>query len=246
MLTVDKLSYSVGNKTILADINFDLQHNSLTCILGPNGAGKTSLLKQICGLSKNKSATIKFGDEDLLAMTELQRAALIAYVPQKTSSLPDFSVREFIQQASYCHSAKTLPIDLDAILLTCELKTIEKQSLSTLSGGEMQRVLFASSLYQASPLILLDEVTAGLDPAHHDSICQLIHKTKELHKLTYLWVTHDINAALRYADRILILKNSKLIFDDTPDALKNGILLSEIFEKEFKVLSDEQGQKYLI
>ena len=95
-------------------------------------------------------------------------------------------------------------------------------------------------------MILLDEVTAGLDPAHHDSICQLIQQTRESHKLTYLWVTHDINSALMYADRILILKNGELIYDDNPQSLEDGRFLSQVFDKQFKVLSDEQGQKYLI
>ena len=246
MLNTTNLSYSIEGKTILKDINFSLESNSITCVLGPNGAGKTTLLKQICGLSKVEKGTITIDNKNISKMNENQRACEIAYVPQKASSLPSFTVRDFILQASYSHQeGQTFP-PLDDLLSICELNTIQNQTLSTLSGGEMQRTLFASALYQASPLILLDEVTAGLDPAHHDSICQLIQQTRESHKLTYLWVTHDINSALMYADRILILKNGELIFDDNPQSLEDGRFLSQVFDKQFKVLSDEQGQKYLI
>lgn len=246
MLTVKNLSYSIDNKNILKDINFNLEKNSITCILGPNGAGKTTLLKQICGLSKLKHESIYINDKDISLMNETQRASEIAYVPQKSSSLPAFSVKEFIQQASYSHKdGQKIPC-LDEILKTCELESIDQQDISTLSGGEMQRCLFASALYQASPIVLLDEVTAGLDPAHHDSLCQLIHKTRDSHELTYLWVTHDINSALNYADRILIFKNSELIFDDKPKLLEDAHFLSQVFDKQFKVLKDDQGKKYLI
>ena len=246
MLNTTNLSHSVEGKTILKDINFSLAPNSITCILGPNGAGKTTLLKQICGLSKVEQGTITIDNKNISAMNETQRASEIAYVPQKASSLPGFTVRDFILQASYSHLDEQNVTPLDELLSICELNTIQNQTLATLSGGEMQRTLFASALYQASPLILLDEVTAGLDPAHHDSICQLIQQTRESHKLTYLWVTHDINSALMYADRILILKDGKLIYDDNPQSLEDGRFLSQVFDKQFKVLSDEQGQKYLI
>jgi len=246
MLHTQNLSYSIEGKTILKDISFTLENNSITCVLGPNGAGKTTLLKQLCGLHKVQQGTITINNKNISEMNETQRASEIAYVPQKASSLPDFSVRDFILQASYSHQEGQNTPPFDDILSICELSTIQNQALSTLSGGEMQRTLFASALYQASPLVLLDEVTAGLDPAHHDSICQLIQQTRESHKLTYLWVTHDINSALKYADRILILKNAELIYDGKPDSLEDGLFLSQVFDKQFKVLSDEQGQKYLI
>jgi len=246
MLHTQNLSYSIEGKTILKDINFSLVPNSITCILGPNGAGKTTLLKQLCGLHKVQQGTITINDKNISEMNETQRASEIAYVPQKASSLPGFSVRDFILQASYSHQEGQNTPHFDDILSICELSTIQNQALSTLSGGEMQRTLFASALYQASPLVLLDEVTAGLDPAHHDSICQLIQQTRRTHELTYLWVTHDINSALKYTDRILILKNAELIYDDKPHCLEDGRFLSQVFDKQFKVLSDEQGQKYLI
>jgi iron complex transport system ATP-binding protein len=246
MLQVQDLSYFIQSKCILKDINFSVKKNTITCILGPNGAGKTSLLKQICGLHKLEHGKIILDDQVLNSINETQRARKIAYVPQKSSSLPAFSVKEFIQQASYSHIEQQIVPDIKDILKVCELEAIENQSISSLSGGEMQRTLFASSLYQASPLVLLDEVTAGLDPAHHDSICKLIHKTRESHQLTYLWVTHDINSALQYADRILILKNSELIYDASPAPLIDGTFLSQVFDKKFKTLTDDQGQKYLI
>jgi iron complex transport system ATP-binding protein len=134
---------------------------------------------------------------------------------------------------------------MDDIIDLCEINQFRDQTLNTLSGGELQRTLFAAALHQNTPLILLDEVTAGLDPAHHDSICKLIKYFSVNQNKTFVWVTHDLNAALNFADKILILKNGARFHSGTPVDHHDGEILSKAFDKKFKVLNDVDNNTFL-
>ena len=250
MIKCHQLSYSVSDKEILKDLNFELEAGKLYTIVGPNGAGKTTLLKLICRLLKSSGGEILLDDQPLFDYSQLELAQKIAYVPQKLSGPNGFSVSDFILQARFAWSqTSTKESDqsrLKRVLEQCEISHLAQQSMDTLSGGETQRCLLAAALCQESPLILLDEVTAGLDPGHHDSICQLIADINRLESKTILWVTHDLNTALHFSHQILVMQEGQLQKIGHPDELKDGTYFSQIYNKNFKCLRDEQGQQFLV
>ena len=245
MLQLKNLAFSIHKKNLLKDISFELKQGEICCILGPNGAGKTTLIKCISKLLDHYTGKIIINGAEQANYSQQEYSRICSYVPQKLSSLPEFTTEEFIRQSDYAWD-EVSSLDYKDIINQCEISNFKDQSLNTLSGGELQRSLLASALYQNTALILLDEVTAGLDPAHQDSICELINRYKVKENKSFLWVTHDINSALKYADKILILKNGERFHLGTPEDHRDGKILSDAFDKTFKVLKDAEKNTYLI
>ncbi len=244
MIQIKSLSYSVSNKTILDKVNLSFPDNKITCILGPNGAGKSSLVKCLLKLNSTFEGFISIDDHDLTQLSHLQIAQKLAYIPQNIETLSSFSVEEFIQQASY--SGQKPSLELKDLYTLCDITSVRTQNLNTLSGGELKRVLFASALYQGSPYLIIDELTAGMDPGHQDSFCELIKKSQSELSKTIIWVTHNINFALHYSDHVLLLKEGQLYFDGAPEDLRDAQTFNKLYEKEFKILTDNNNQTYIL
>ena len=250
MIKISELCYSVEGKDILSKVSTQLEKAKLYTIVGPNGAGKTSLLKILCRLNPITHGEVLLQDRALADFSQIELARQIAYVPQRITESIQFSVSEFILQARFAWRESSSPKNdqqiLDRVLKQCQIDHLANQSMSTLSGGESQRCLLAAALCQESPIILLDEVTAGLDPGHHDSICTLIESINKAEHKTILWVTHDLNTALHCSDKILVMQNGELKRFCSPSELSDGQYFSELYEKDFKILHDEQGKQFLV
>jgi ABC-type cobalamin/Fe3+-siderophores transport system ATPase subunit len=250
MLKIDQLTYSIEGKSILSKVSAELEKGKLYTIVGPNGAGKTSLLKILCRLNPMSSGEILLDGRALSDFSQIELARQISYVPQRITESIQFTVSEFILQARFAWSESSSQKNdqdiLARVLDQCQISHLAQQSMSTLSGGESQRCLLAAALCQETPLILLDEVTAGLDPGHHDSICELISKINQDEQKTILWVTHDLNTALHYSDKILVMKDGELKRFCSPKELSDGQYFSELYSKKFNVLKDEHGKQFLV
>ena len=250
MLEINNLTYSVEGKEILSKVSAEFECGKLYTIVGPNGAGKTSLLKIICRLNKITHGEVLLQGRPLADFSQIELARQIAYVPQRLTESIQFTVSEFILQARFAWRENSSPKNdqkiLHHVLTQCQISHLANQCMSTLSGGESQRCLLAAALCQESPIILLDEVTAGLDPGHHDSICKLIETINKEDQKTILWVTHDLNTALHCSDQILVMQNGELKRFCTPDELSDGQYFSELYNKDFKILQDDHGKQFLV
>ncbi len=229
MLTVSSLCASYGKKEILHNVSLHLPDGSFTALIGKNGCGKSTLVACL-GSSLGFTGEIEVGSLSFKEMSRNERAKKIAVMPQLLSS-PPITVTDLAMLGRNPHlglGKKITDIDRKAVadaLKTADLEALAERKLNTLSGGELRRAYLGMILSQSTDIIVLDEATAYLDTANE---AKLLDTVKSLGK-TALCIMHDLSAAVKYADRIAIMDNGKLICCDSTKA----ILDSEAIEKNF-------------
>ena len=201
-LECKNLTLGYGTKTVIENLSFSVNKGDYLCIVGENGSGKTTLMKTILRLLKPLSGTISTGDG--LLPDE------ISYLPQQTEVQRDFpaSVREIVlsgcqsrcgRRPFYNKAEKQLAV---AAMEKLGITHLAKKCYRELSGGQQQRTLLARALCAAQKMLLLDEPVTGLDPAATQEMYDLI---EQLNKdgITIIMISHDIDAALKYASHVL-------------------------------------------
>jgi len=246
-VSLENINFKAGEKTILGAVSTKFKANSLTCILGPNGAGKTTLIKCIAKLLK-VSGKVEINSKELSELSPDELARMVSYVPQSISSEINFSVEEFVMFSRYpWQGVSELKREKqDEIFHLTGLEEFKSQSMKTLSGGERQRALIAAALIQETDIILLDEITSALDPKYQDQVIQILLKVRDSGK-TLIWATHDINAALLYADSLLALKEGKVFGEASPKEFLEKDILEQLYERKFqKMLHSKYDKTVLI
>lgn len=203
LLTCKELCIGYDGREILHGLNFTVQQGDYLCILGENGSGKSTLMKTLLGLIPSLSGEIIFGDG-------LQKGQ-IGYLPQQTDVQRDFpaSVKEIV--LSGCASSLGLRPFYSKAQKQLTRENIEKMGLTELknrcyrelSGGQQQRVLLSRALCATKKALLLDEPVSGLDPNATAHMYELVQKLNKNDGITVIMISHDIQAALNYADKIL-------------------------------------------
>lgn len=207
-----EVSFAYGEKEVLRSVEFTARKGELLAIIGPNGAGKSTLLKCLVGILKPKGY-VKFDGIDLLGLKPRERAKLITYVPQ--SSFPEFAftIEEFVELGTYATRGS-----VEEALRRVGLWERRREQITALSGGEYQLALIARALAQGSDVILLDEPTSHLDINHALQIMELLKEMKG--EKVVIAVLHDLNLALRYADRLILLDKGEKVWEGTPEGLE--------------------------
>lgn len=235
------VSYKIDGKTILDNISFPVEKGERISIIGPNGAGKSTLLKCIVGIVAC-GGSILLNGRDISGFTRRERAKMISFVPQGIVGEINFTVMDIMSASRYPYQGafsfltKDDSAKIENALNITGMAGFKERMLSTLSGGEMQKVLIASALAQGSELMLLDEPSTFLDPFHKDAVNNIIRNINRELGVTVITVTHDINDAVLSGDRIIALKNGAVVFSDQPDALMKEAVLKAIFDKKFEFI----------
>ena len=249
-LTVKDLALGYEGHVIRQNVNFSIDQGDYLCIVGENGAGKTTLLRAVSTLLKHSGSVLANGVE-VASMSERERAKLISFVPQGAEITGDFDVSHFLELSRYPYrkpweqlSAEDKAAIEKALELTGTRKFLSRK-IGTLSGGERQRILIAGAIAQDSEILLLDEPLTYLDPVQRIGISEIIRKTAASGKLV-ITVTHEINEALVFSDRILALKEGRLVFDGTPDELVKSGELKTLFNSDFMTFGAFSEGKSLV
>lgn len=198
---MNDLSMRFDNKTVFKDISFKLEKGSTTALLGPNGTGKTTLIKILMGMLTPTSGSYKFADD-----------VKIGYVPQfrNIDSEYPLSIRAFIELNAPLFKTKKVKEQVDQQLVETHLNKIQNTRMGEASGGQKQRAYLAQALLDHPNMIILDEATASLDPAAKEELMDLIHHLNKEHKITVLFVTHDIPLASKYMSDYLYLNKGTI------------------------------------
>jgi len=221
-VAVDSITVMAGGKKILDGLSCEAQHNDFLAIIGPNGAGKTTLLRALCGLTTLAQGKIRILEKKLTVYSRKKLAATVALVPQQMNLEFSFTVEETVLMGRSPHlglldqeKKEDYAIAWQAMEFT-QVDHLALRRLDQLSGGERQRVMIARAICQQPKIMLLDEPTASLDPAHQLSIMQLMQRLREEEKMTVLMVSHDLNLAAMFASRVLLLKEGRKISSGLP------------------------------
>lgn len=213
------------SNTILTDINFHLNSDENLIILGSNGAGKSTLAKVICGISYSDSVQIFHKKLKLLSAKE--RAELINYVPPKLEVFDEYiSLREYLE-LSRLYSKLTI----DEVLGLLELTHLQSKACITLSSGEQQLTLLASSLLHNAKLTIFDEPTANLDPKKTLKVARILASDKIQNRII---ITHDLNLAFKLGYKILYMSEGKIEFFGKSESFFATENLDSIFGASLK------------
>lgn len=233
-LTVENLCVRAGGTLLVENASFSLHSGELTVLLGPNGAGKTSLLRGILGLAPNTSGDVRLQGRELADLDPMQRARELSYLPQRRPLAWPSPVRDVVSLGRYawgCAPGRLDAEDASAVnsaLAACDLLELAERSADTLSGGELARMHCARAFATKAPLLFADEPVASLDPRHRFCIMELIRH----HVSTgagALVVLHDVSLAARFADRLIWMKDGRIVADGPCSTTLNASRLGEIY-----------------
>ena len=198
ILEVKDLSMKFDNKTIFKDINFKLKEGSMTALLGPNGAGKTTLIRILMNLLEPTTGIFEFG-----------REVRLGYVPQFRNIEEDYplSIKAFVGLNAPTLKTSKVKQQIEHELEETNLLEIQNTRMGKASGGQKQRAYLAQALLDKPNMIILDEATASLDPRAKEELMKLIKHLNEKHKMTVLFVTHDLVLAKKYMKEYLYLNH---------------------------------------
>lgn len=239
MIEVTQLGVSLHDKTLLAEIDFELERGDYLVVVGPNGAGKSSLLKALIGIIEPSSGHIRYRDRALTDYSQRDLARLVSYVPQSSGRQLPFSVEDFIKMSRYAHHSalsEWQPEDQEAVedaLRITNTADFRQRQMGTLSGGESQRVMIAAALSQQTPIMLLDEPTSYLDPHHQVEVHQLIARLNQQLGITVIEVSHDINHAGQQGRRVLALIEGRSLWLGRGEEFLDKALLQALYQQEF-------------
>lgn len=240
------LSFSTGGQTLVKDASFALEPGTLTALVGPNGAGKTTLLRLALGLLTPDKGHAQIASQDIASMRPVERARTLAYLPQNRALAWPQPLRDIIALGRFAYGAapeRLSPQDEAAIaraIASCKLEGFEERAADTLSGGELSRVHLARALAAETPVLIADEPVAALDPRYaHETLALFKRACSEGRAV--LSVLHDLSLAARYADRIIWMKEGRILADGSPADTVTPTRLRDIFEVEASVQVDTQG-----
>lgn len=215
ILSVDELCFSYPDNRILEDINFIAKRGQLLAILGPNGIGKTTILKCINKLLSIDKGSVFIEDKDLNNLSRLDLAKITGYVEQNREGYRS-SVFNSVLLGRKPYIDKDISDEdirvTSKILDSLGLSDMAFRNLDELSGGELQKVIIARALAQEPKLLLMDEPTNHLDMKNQVDVLNIISHITKKDNISAIITMHDLNLALRYADKFMLIKDKK-IFD---------------------------------
>lgn len=225
---------------VIDRINARVQPGCLHTLIGPNASGKSTLIKLMLGQLKPDRGRVTFEGQKVHRMNARHRARQIAYVPQRSSVIFSYTVQQVVAMGRF--ALKTDHAAIRNALQSCDLGRLANTPFSQLSAGQQQRVLMARAIAQSTGggrIVLLDEPTSAMDLAH---MHQTMNRLKQLaaQGLAVVAVVHDLNLAARYADRVWLLDQGKLVADGPWTDIMHPAILEPVYGVRLQPI--QQGQ----
>jgi iron complex transport system ATP-binding protein len=215
-LEIRGLTVAYGEQLALSDLSLTIQPGEVVALIGPNGAGKSTLINAVSGILPIRSGEVSYGEQELLHLSNAQRARILGVVPQARQLGGAFTVEQTVMLGRTAYMGwlgRETEADLAAVQLALEqtnLEDFKERNIASLSGGEHQRVLLARALAQSTPVMLLDEPTNHLDLQHQAGLLTLVKRLTREKQLAVVMALHDLNLVSFFADRIALLVGGKL------------------------------------
>jgi ABC-2 type transport system ATP-binding protein len=205
-LSVRAVSKQFGELQALRDVSFDVVAGELVAVIGPNGAGKTTLLSIVAGVQPPSSGTVSRGPAE------------VGWAPQQPALYTRLSVAENLELFAHLEKVEDPRAAVERMLEQTGLRGRAAERVGRLSGGNRQRVNVALGLIGDPPVLALDEPSASLDPAQRERLWVFIAGLARAGR-AIVFSTHNVAEAQRYAGRVIVLADGRMLFDDTPAAL---------------------------
>ena len=244
-LRAENLHVRLGGRAALSGIDMEIAPGVFTIVVGPNGAGKTTLLRAMAGLLPSFQGTVTIGAQPLGSLSAFERARRIAYLPQGGSVAWPLSVASVVALGRIPHGERidALPDGgrraVAAAIEAVGLRGFETRPATELSGGERARTLLARALATEAPILLADEPVAALDPRHQLLVLDVL-RNRARTGAAVVAVMHDLALAARFADRVLLMSEGRLVADGAPRDILTEDRLAASFGIEATIVEREQ------
>ncbi|QUG43259.1 ATP-binding cassette domain-containing protein [Psychrobacillus sp. INOP01] len=239
MIEIKGLSKSFGKKIVVEDVTLKIQSKAITSFIGPNGAGKSTLLSMVSRLLDADTGEVLLDQSDVKKMKSDKFAKRVAILKQANHLNIRLTVRELVAFGRYPYSKGRLNEEdnkfVDQALEYMNLTDMQDKFLDELSGGQKQRAFISMVIAQDTEYILLDEPLNNLDMKHSVQIMKILRKLVDDLGKTVVIVLHDINFASVYSDRIVALKDGRLVKDGPTAEIINSDSLREVYDMHIPV-----------
>ncbi len=223
MIEFKNVGKQFKENVVLKGLSLEIQKGELVVFIGPSGCGKTTSLKMINRLIEPSSGTILVNGKDIMKTDTIELRRHMGYVIQQTGLFPHMTVRENIQLIAGLEGKDHDEMDQRTEQLLTMVGLDPRQFIdrypSELSGGQQQRVGFARALINDPDVILMDEPFSALDPVTRNDLQEELFNLQEEVKKTIVFVTHDMDEAIKLADRICIMRDGEIVQFDTPEEI---------------------------
>lgn len=242
-ISCENLGVVINNQKIIEDVSFNLLHGSFLAVMGPNGAGKTVLLKTLVGLIRAQSGKVEILGRPMDEGTPRK----VGYVPQVKTldrGFPAMAIELVVSGLTAGWPARIAAKDADharSILHICGVSHLADRQLSSLSGGQLQRVYIARALLRRPDLLLLDEPATGVDKTGEADFYETMETIHKQSRVTVVMVTHDRDAATYHASHVLLL-NQRLIGFGKPSEVLTEDMMHKTFSHQLHTHAAQEGR----
>ncbi|MFJ5624266.1 ABC transporter ATP-binding protein [Peribacillus loiseleuriae] len=235
VLVADQLAYRYTDTYCIQDFSISFNKGEMVSIIGSNGSGKSTVLRLLTRLLKSEKGTVFLEGKMINQMKEKDIAQKMTMLPQVNNHKLDLTVRDLVahgrnpylkwfEEPNAHHSTY-----IDWALSVTDLTKMQHRPLQALSGGERQRAWIAMSIAQTPNILILDEPTSYLDISHQLEVMELLEELNRSLGMTIIMVLHDLNQAARYSDRIIAMKNGKVVRQGKPRDVYDDEFFREVF-----------------
>ena len=252
-LRANNLCLSYGKHRVIDDLSVDIDPTQITVVIGPNGCGKSTLLSALAGLLHPVSGQVTLNGTPVSKWSRKALARELAFLPQQPQAPQEISVRDLVAHGRFAHRrpfASHSADDhaaIDWALQATNTEGFADRTFGALSGGERQRVWIALALAQSPRMLLLDEPTSFLDIGYQYQVLDLLRGLDGEQHPGLLMVLHDINQASFYADRIIAMKNGRIVADGPPEQVVTQNNVQTLFGVSMRIRrSEKAGRLYCL
>jgi iron complex transport system ATP-binding protein len=235
MLEAHNLEFSYS-RPVLKGVSFAVSQGELFALLGPNGSGKSTLVKIIVGILQPEHGSVSIDGRDLRSIPRRDLAKLAGYVAQESAMRFPLTAMELVLQGRFAQGrligfeSESDITEAEWAMRVTETSEYAARPVTELSGGERQRVMLARAIAVRPKVLVLDEPVANLDIAHQVKMLQLIKRLCVEEEMTAVVVTHELNLAAEFANKVLLLRQGEVIACGPPGKVMTEEVLRDVFE----------------
>jgi len=249
MIKASNLKIGYENKIVVEEFNFEINTGEIISLIGPNGSGKSTVLKVVSRLMKATEGMVHLDGNDIHRLSTKEVAKKLSMLSQQQVMPPDFTIRELVGYGRLPHrkwyETKTQEDEeiIEWAISQTRLEKLADRYINSLSGGERQRAWIAMALAQRPKILLLDEPTTYLDICHQIEVMELISRLNLELGITVVMVLHDLNQAVRYSSRLVVIKDGRFVGEGSPEKILTKEMLRRVYNVEAEVTIDKHAGK---
>ncbi len=244
VLETRSLHLAYDRRTVVEDLSLSIEAGTVTTFIGPNGCGKSTILKALGRILHPAAGEVRLEGTPLREMSTREVARRLAILPQTPVAPSGTSVVDLVMRGRNPHQSWARPWSrqdaqaADEALALTGLTDLAGRDIATLSGGQRQRAWIALVVAQAAPTLLLDEPTTYLDLGHQLDVLRLVRRLNREQGTTAVMVLHDISLAARYSDRLVAVRDGRVVADGTPAEVLTPEVVAAAFDVKVRVVAD--------